>query len=227
MQAVFEKLANSTLRRQIADKIREAILHGSLPEGQRLVERNLASQFATSLTAVREALIELEAEGFVTKKPNAATYVTKLTLDAAEKIFAVRKILETYAVEEAARLATPEHLGALEKHYSAMLEAAQARNPKLFITSDFSFHEKIWEATDNEYLQVALRRIVLPIFAFTSIRIVTQSHFDLLKDAQSHLPFLDAIRSRDPQAAREAFLGALGEWLSNTRAYVFGESASS
>src|SRR2546422_8613700 len=157
--------------------MREAILTGTLTEGERLVERKLASQFATSLTAVREALVELEAEGFVTKKPNAATYVTKLTLDAAEKIFALRKILETYAVEEAARLATPEHIGALEKHYSAMLEAAQARNPKLFITSDFSFHEKIWEATDNQYLQVALRRIVLPIFAFTSIRIVTRCQF--------------------------------------------------
>jgi DNA-binding GntR family transcriptional regulator len=227
MQAVFEKLANSTLRRQIADKIRDAILHGSLQEGQRLVERNLASQFATSLTAVREALIELEAEGFVTKRPNAATHVTKLTLDSAEKIFSVRRILEVYAVEEAARLATPEHIAEIEKHYSEMLRAAEARDAKRFITSDFSLHEATWAATQNEYLQVALRRIVLPIFAFTSIRIVTRSHFDLVRDAQSHLPFLDAIRGRRPEAARASFLGALEEWRSNTRAYVFGDSAGS
>ncbi len=87
MQTVFEKLTTATLRERIAEKMREAILTGTLREGERLVERKLASQFATSLTAVREALIELEAEGFVTKKPNAATHVTKLTLERRRRDF--------------------------------------------------------------------------------------------------------------------------------------------
>ncbi len=226
MRTVFEKLTTATLRERIAEKIREAILTGSLREGERLVERKLASQFATSLTAVREALIELETEGFVSKKPNAATHVTKLTLEGAEKIFALRRVLETFAVEEAARRATPEQIETLEGHFRDMLEAAAKKNTRTFIRRDFAFHEKVWEAAGNEYLAVALERIVVPIFAFSAIRIDSRQAFDPRQDAQSHLPMLEAIKAKDPEAARKAFLEGLEEWLSKTRAYVFGAIAN-
>jgi DNA-binding GntR family transcriptional regulator len=226
MRTVFEKLNMATLRERIAEKMREAILTGVLREGERLVERKLAGQFATSLTAVREALIELEAEGFVTKKPNAATHVTRLTLDGAEKIFALRRLLEAFAVEEAARRASPEQLKNLERQYQDMFEAAIQRNAPNFIRRDFSFHEKIWEAAGNEYLTAALERVVVPIFAFSAIRINSCQPFDLEQDAQSHLPILEAIKGKDPEGARKAFLAGLEEWLSKTKAYVFGEPAS-
>lgn len=77
MQKVFDKLSSSTLRIQIVEKVKTAILTGTLSEGERL-ERDLAAQLGTSLTAVRDALIQLEAEGFITEKPNTTTHVTKL-----------------------------------------------------------------------------------------------------------------------------------------------------
>src|SRR6185295_16337380 len=108
MSVVFEKLTNNTLRGRIAEQMRSAILNGSLAAGQRIVERTSAAEFGASLTSVREAIIQLESEGFITKKPNASTYVTQLSLPEAEKIFAVRRVLEEFAIQEAARLATPE-----------------------------------------------------------------------------------------------------------------------
>jgi DNA-binding GntR family transcriptional regulator len=59
MPIVFKPFETVTLRRMIADRIQEAILNGTLKEGERIVERRLASQFGTSLTAVREALVLL------------------------------------------------------------------------------------------------------------------------------------------------------------------------
>jgi DNA-binding GntR family transcriptional regulator len=224
VQRVFEKLSSGTLRGQIVEKIKTAILTGTLREGQRLVERNLAAQFETSLTAVREALIQLEAEGFVSKRPNAATHVTKLSLDAAKNIFAVRRVLEAFAVEEAARLGTPEHVQAMETAYLELLDTARAQNAQLFILKDLALHEVIWKMAANEYLEIALRRIVHPIFAFTAIRILSCHPFDLLQDTQSHLPIIEAIKTKDPVAAREAFLTAVGDWLSKTKDYVFDVS---
>ena len=87
MAAVFERLTTQTLRGQIAQRIRSAILNGTLKPGERLVERKLASEFGASLTAVREAVIELETDGFITKRPNAFTYVTKLSIAEIEKVF--------------------------------------------------------------------------------------------------------------------------------------------
>lgn len=222
MVTAFQSLENKTLRGRIADAVRAAILSGSLPEGSRLVERELALQFATSLTAVREALIQLETEGFVVKKANATTHVIKLTPDGSEKIFAVRRVLETFAVEQAAQLATPTHLRALEKAFLEMLDAARKGDPQSFVINDYLLHETIWAITGNEYLQAALKRITPPVFAFAAMRLLKSHTFDLLQDANSHVPLLEAIQANNPESARNAFLSALDKWLENTRRYVFG-----
>lgn len=227
MQAVFEKLENSTLRERIAERIKEAILTRTLHEGQRLVERKLAAEFDTSLTAVREALVQLESEGFVTKKANSATHVTKLSITAAEKIFTVRKVLETYAGEEAARLATPAGVQELEKAYLELVDTARTHDAQVFILKDLALHETIWRLADNEYLEIALRRIVHPIFAFTAIRVLSCRPFDLLEDAHSHLPIIEAIKNKSQMAAREAFMKALDGWSTQTRGYVFGQTQGS
>ena len=225
MRIVFKPFETVTLRRMIADRMEEAILNGTLREGERLVERRLASQFGTSLTAVREALIALEADGFVAKKPNAATYVTKLTQDAGKKIFAVRRVLEGFAVEQAARLATVGQAKELEKAYVDLVSTARAKKRELFLQRDFSFHEKIWAIADNEYLETALRRILVPVYAFSAMRIHSGEAFDLLQDAQSHLPVLEAIKAKDPALARKRFLSALDDWYASTEAYVLSKSS--
>ena len=207
----FERLPSYSLRGRIAETLREAILNGTLEEGQRLVERSLAAQLGASLTAVREALIELEMEGFIQKRRNASTYVTKLTLEA-------------YAVEQAALVAGPEHIERLEARYLEMQEAARANDRKAFLRKDYAWHEMIWQITGNEYLQAALRRLLVPLFAFTAIRIVTRGVFDLLHDAQTHLPILDALKARNPEASRNALLTGLTEWNAHSRAYVFRQN---
>src|SRR2546430_4532710 len=90
---IFTKLPATSLRSRIAAQIRDAILTGTLREGDRLVERKLAAELGASVTSVREAMIELEAEGFLTKKPNSATHLTRLTPPYREKILHVRHVL--------------------------------------------------------------------------------------------------------------------------------------
>src|SRR5262249_54455583 len=137
---VFAKLASVTLRSRIATQIREAILGGTLREGERLVERTLATELGSSVTSVREAMIELESEGFLTKKPNSATHVTRLTRTDVEKIFDVRRVLEAYAVEEACRRATPEQARQLELVYPGMVKCFEATNVTGLLIRDAEFH---------------------------------------------------------------------------------------
>lgn len=188
------------------------MLSGALKEGERIVERRLAEQFATSLTAVREALIELETEGLVFKKPNSATHVRKLTREEGEKIFAVRGVLEALAAEEAARMAGFEEVQELERIYLELLDAARGKNPRQFIETDFALHQKIWHTSGNECLETALRRVTLPVFGNTAVRILTRNPIDLVYDAQLHVPILEAIKAGDPVAARTAVTSAMKLW---------------
>jgi DNA-binding GntR family transcriptional regulator len=224
---VFERLTTFSLRDRIAEKVRDAILSGSLQEGQRLVERKLATELGASLTAVREALIELEMEGFITKHRNAATYVTKLSLEDAEKIFALREVLERFAFEQAAQLSDAAGMEHLENLYRQMTAAARAEDYKLFLQRDYAWHEAVWQMSGNEYLQLALKRLLVPLYAFSAIRIARHGTFDLIRDAESHLPILEALKAHDPERARSSLTIGLKEWNWVNRAYVFGEGVQS
>ncbi|MEW5974928.1 MAG: GntR family transcriptional regulator [Acidobacteriota bacterium] len=223
MRAVFGKLTYTSLRGRIADEIQEAILNGTLHEGERIVEKKLAVQFSTSLTAVREALIELEAKGFVTKRPNFATHVIKFSHEDVEKIFAFRKVVEAHTVEEAALKATPEGLESLSRSYQELLEAAESKNAQLYLQKDLALHEVVWQISRNEYFEIALKRVVRPFFAFTVIWYRKSDPFDLVQDAHNHLSFVDPIRARDAQTARQAYLSALDEWYAQTWSYIYSQ----
>ncbi len=218
---IFERVPVITLRERIAKQLRDAIQNGSLKPGERLIERKLAERFGASPTAVREALIQLEAEGFIVKKPNAVTTVTQLSLADAIKIFEIREVLEVFAVEQAARNASPEQMRSIEEAYLLMLDAARSGNTRLFIERDFAWHKIIWRATGNDFLSTALERLVLPLFAFTAIRIHKANTLDLLADAESHRSLLTALEARDPTACRAALLEALTHWLNSTKECVF------
>ena len=203
MPLAARKLSQATLRQQIVEEIRKAILNRSLLPGERLVERSLAERLGTSLTATREALIQLETEGLITKKPNATTHVTKLSPVEVEQIYAVRRVLERYAFEEAARVADGESLQRLKELHKEAAEVARGGDDIAYISADLKWHEAVWNATGNACLADTLRRVVVPLFGFSAI--ATHHGFNLKHDVQTHVPLVKALEARDPAAAGAAF----------------------
>ena len=153
MPLITEKLTSATLRFQTSEKIRAGILSGSLKPGERLVERDLAEQLGTSLTVVREALVQLETEGFITKRPNSATHITQLGRSEIEQILVVRRVLEGFAFEEAARKATNGRISLLETLHQEAVEAARGSDYQAYIHADLLWHDAVWQTTGNEALR--------------------------------------------------------------------------
>src|SRR6516225_1896826 len=87
--------------------IRERILMGVFPGGLRLSPQRLADDLGSSRMPVREALLQLDAEGLVTIRPNRSAVVTVLTADDILELFEMRSVLEALA----ARLAAPQLCG--------------------------------------------------------------------------------------------------------------------
>ena len=212
MPLVTTKLNNQPARHQVAEKIRESILDGSLVPGERLVERKLADTLGTSQSAIREALIQLELEGHVSKKPNSATFVTHFSQRDLENTIAVRRVLEGFAVEEAARQSTKADILRLEELFQQSQGAARSREFQKYIRRDLNWHVAMWESTHNDTLVECLRRIVVPLFGFSAIRVATRSGFNLAHDLQSHRTLLDAIAAGEPERAKRAFNAAMTEW---------------
>ena len=213
------KVQSITLRHQIAAEIRRAILDGSLQPGERVVERTLASQLGTSVTAVREAVIQLETEGLISKRSNTATNITALTHDEITQTFSVRAPLERMAVAESARRAPKADVRRLKELHELAREAARDKNPRLYVPRDYAWHEAVWHPSGNEVLENTLRRLVLPLFGFSIIQIVSEPSFGLAEDARSHEPILKAIAKGDPEAAVVAFEKGVFGWTTHVREY--------
>lgn len=215
MSMPFEtvKIETKTLRQQIASQIRSAILTGLIKPGEKIVERELAAQFQVSLTVVREAIVQLEAEGVVVKRPNASTAIVQLSIRDILDIFAVRRELERYAFTEAARQITDDELQKLEQLHQAAAELAQQGDGDAYIQADLAWHQAVWKVAKNTFLEAALQRVIIPLFGFSYIQLASSAAFDLEEDIHSHEKLMDALRQKNPHKAEKAFEEAAEIWM--------------
>ena len=123
---------------------KEAILSGIIQPGEAIVESKIAQQLGAGIPLIREALIELEHQGYVQKVPYKGTTVTKLERREVEKIFRLRTELESLAVEWAKENVTPEDIEYLRGVTVKMKAAAQTLDLDQFYQNDLAFHRKLW-----------------------------------------------------------------------------------
>ena len=93
--------SSGTTPEYIAAALRQAILQGRYVANQPLRQDRLADELGVSKVPLREALVQLRAEGLVAFKPNRGAVVTELSADEADEIFTMRVALEAKALEKA------------------------------------------------------------------------------------------------------------------------------
>ena len=191
----------------VAERLREAILDGTLKPGERLLEHKLAGTFGIGQPTLREALRELEFQGFVRRRPaKAGTYVMQLDAEDFRNILEVRMALETRAIERAAVNWNAEAAAVLDRIVTAMEASAAAFDLATFHKNDIQFHRVIWDLTGNEYLGIALERIAFGLFAFVLLQRPRESQNEFVAAARQHREILEALNTRDPNVAREGFI---------------------
>jgi DNA-binding GntR family transcriptional regulator len=217
-------LRRVVLKDRVSELIKDAILSGKLEPGDRIVEMKLAADLGVATTSVREALFELEAQGFVTRFTNKGTFVTQLTKDDIAQIIRVRHELEGLATELAEQRATPEDVGELRTSVAEMEDAARKSDLRQFYRADIQFHQKIWNLSGNHHLFKALDTIVGPLFAFFIMRNPSDSVAELMKSVEWHRRIVEAIEKR--QDARKAMEDALQFFRNQENWMVFDKPAS-
>lgn len=187
--------------------LRKAIISGALKPGERLIEQKLAAKMGIGQPTLREALKDLEYQGFVKKIPQRGTYVTKLGKEDCRKILEVRIILEALAISSAARNMNPRIETELEHLVSEMRSVTASGDLAKFHDLDVKFHRQIWDVAGNEYLTKALEATSFQLFAFALLDLGP----DLIKQrrlaVEQHEGILEGLRTHDSVKARLAFVG--------------------
>ena len=88
---------------EIAQQVVESILAQKLKPGERLGEQALADMFGVSRTLVREALMQLQARGFVEVRTRKGWYVVEPSIDEARDAFAARRAVEAGMLRDAGK----------------------------------------------------------------------------------------------------------------------------
>lgn len=198
---------------RVAEQLITAIQRGTPGIGERLPsERELAQRFGVSRPTIREAMIALEIAGQVEIRSGSGVYVTQtggpeLQLDAGAgpfEILEARRLLERETAALAAQRISATQLAELE----ALLQEMQHENQRPDITeaADEAFHCRIAEAAGNSLLAASVSwlwklRNDATISTYFHQRMREEGSRPIIDD---HRRIIEALRARDPDAARAA-----------------------
>lgn len=190
----------------IAERVVEAILAQKLAPGERLGEQALAENFGVSRTMVREALMQLQARGFVEVQSRRGWYVVEPSADEARDAFAARRIVEAGILAEAGRPLSKvirklrEHI-ADEKRAIAGADAAT----RAFLLADF--HVCLADQMGHRLLCDVLRDLTART---TLAATLFQSRHEAAESCAEHAAIVAALEAGDTPRARQLMLDHIG-----------------
>jgi DNA-binding FadR family transcriptional regulator len=200
------------LYRQVVLKILNLMGSGEYPVGSRLPsERELAERFAVSRPTIREAIIALEAQGVVSVKTGSGVYVRERQSDVLSlgqsvspfELIEARVYIEGEVAALAASLITDEQLSTLRGLLAEMAEE-NIQDESSSAGADRKFHSVISEASNNRIMGLFIVQLWEAQETLPNIRMAHSAV--CMKDTErrmaEHEAIFDALKSRDPNAAR-------------------------
>jgi DNA-binding GntR family transcriptional regulator len=145
-----------TAREAVLEELRRAILTGELAPGEAIRPDAMAARLGVSAVPVREALRTLQGEGQVTHRPHQGYAVTLLDWDELVKIYRIRELLETEALNQTVPMKDPTRLQSMEQAIDAMDRLGEDDIADLTMTNR-AFHFALLQNTGSERLDQFIR----------------------------------------------------------------------
>lgn len=141
-----------SLHKLVVERVRDLIVDGTLPAGQRINEVQLCGQLGVSRTPLREALKVLASEGLVELSRNRGAIVAVLSEREIRDMIMLMSRLEAFAAETVVRRLNPAALAELEARHAAILEAFERGDRQAYFKLNQGFHLDIVRLADNVVL---------------------------------------------------------------------------
>ena len=198
----IEKTAAS-LRQLVIERLREAVISGSLSPGQRLTERELTESLGVSRTVVREALRQLEAEGLIEVIPNRGPVVRTLTAEEAEDIYRIRAVLQGLAAKEFVAHATPEQIETLDAALADVIAAYDAGDAERTVETKTHFYDVLYAGAASETLSSMLATLHARMWRWRTLGLAhpQRSAARSSESIENLRSIVAAIRNRDGNEA--------------------------
>jgi len=223
---------------RIALELHRAIVNGALKQGEPLPgQRQLAAEFGTSMTTIREAISILSAAGVIDVSPGRGTVICGLsdsepafdgwlglavTREELLDLLETRAVVEKYLVNKAALHATPRQVHVLRQRLKFLREHID--DLEVYYSADIEFHQAIAELFGNRVIARLMKAIqVSMIRQLRHTHASAMAHRDrIVATYETHERMVDAIAANDAEGA----VASLEQMIERARA-LFQEQIDS
>ncbi len=155
-----------SLKEQVYDYLRGQINKKKLKPGSAINMDTFSKKLGISKTPLRDALIQLEMEGFVTILPRKGIYVNPLTRQDIRNYYQVIGALESSAMIQSVAAFRTEDISRMEKLNQEMRDALDRENYDLFFRKNLDFHNTFIQLSQNETLGTILHNLKKRLYDF-------------------------------------------------------------
>ncbi|MFF9915101.1 GntR family transcriptional regulator [Streptomyces sp. NPDC013457] len=204
-------VTRNTLRRQIADALRDEVLAGRLQPGEEFTVKQIAEQYGVSATPVREALVDLSAQGLLDSDQHRGFRVHQFTIDDYRGMVEARMLVVDGIFrrhDPAVHAPGPDvsrgvALVSIRRRGEAAVRAARAGDLDILIGYDIRYWRELARLVSaNDYIADFLHRLRVQAWVFSVPYL--RSDRDLLGWLWSgHVDLVDALTLGDADAAVE------------------------
>lgn len=179
----------------IVHRIEEDIVFRVYHPRERLVEDELMQRFDTKRHVVRQALAELERDGFVLRRPNSGAQVRALTAKEATELYAVREILETNCARLIPLPVEARKLAPIERIQREHAAAVGAKDVRAVFRANLAFHAAVFGLCGNDALLDAIADFARRTHPVRLTTLVTEQYLEQARG--EHELILRALRKGD------------------------------
>ena len=190
-----------SIRRQVNQVLRAALVSGQLRPGEVYSAPMLAAQFGVSATPVREAMIDLVNEGLVVTSPNKGFVVRELSPREMDEITGIRRLLEIPTTVSVIGVPSSSDLAELRLLAQSIVTAAKDRDLVSFIRTDREFHLKILALAGNAELVNLVGSLRDRARLYGIADLASSGELDVT--AREHLEIVDLLEAEDAVGLEE------------------------
>lgn len=213
----MKKMKNSQKSKKtiVYENLKSRIINNFISPGEPLNEGVLSKELKISKTPIREALQQLEKEGFIESIPVKGAFVSMISIQDIREIFEIREVLECEVIRRAALKADPERVEAIREKFVTSESDSKKASAGHFKSGD-EIHAFIFETFGNKRLKEIYKRLQDHIVR-SRIHFFNQSPSGRSEESfKEHLEILDALKVRDPVRAEKA----VRDHLHNSLEYI-------
>jgi len=186
----------------VADILREKILSGEITAGEPLRQDAIAKEFSVSRIPVREALLQLEAQGLVYFEPHKGATATELLPSEIIELFELRALVESHVLEKAIDNMTEQDLQKASEIVQAFDEAVES-GTRIETWSDlnYSLHAALYSPAKMPQAMEVIHTLNIKSDRYIRLQLLLTSSVD--KAEAEHKELVELCRKGDKTGACE------------------------